>query len=68
MSPDPCPCGKLPSIIRDTVKGIHRRRVECACGRRGATLIFTDREKEALTEYIAVDGWNLGLVEFDATL
>ena len=55
----PCSCGQLPAITEKTVSDIHIIRLECACGKHGATLMFTKREQRDKMVQAAWDGWNL---------
>lgn len=55
----PCKCGSAPVLAEREQRGIQIMRLECTCGRRGATLMYTkpdDREKMAQAAW---DGWNL---------
>lgn len=54
-----CKCGHIPSIIRSAVNGINIVRVECACGKLGACVMFTKEEDRERTEQAVADGWNL---------
>jgi hypothetical protein len=55
----PCSCGHIPSIIRSLRNGISIVRVECACGKLGACLMFTKEADRERMEQAAGDGWNM---------
>jgi hypothetical protein len=55
----PCACGHIPSILRSAMCGINIVRVECACGKLGASVMFTKEADRERTEQAAADGWNL---------
>lgn len=55
-----CRCGQLPQITESMVKLVNVLRIECACGRRGATLMYTKPGDRDRMVQAAADGWNLG--------
>ena len=55
----PCPCGSTPAVKESERSGIYIMRMECKCGKRGATLMFTKREQAEKMRQAAIDGWNL---------
>lgn len=55
----PCPCGCTPTLTEREQNGIQIMRLECACGRHGATLMYTRPEQRAQMAQAAWDGWNL---------
>lgn len=57
----PAPCGMIPSVIRRTKKGIDSIQVQCACGKHGASILFTKHEQREWAEQAAIDGWNLNV-------
>lgn len=59
MTPNPCRCRATPTITEREQAGVHILRVECACGRHGATLMFTRPADRARMVQAAWDGWNL---------
>jgi len=59
MTIRPCPCGRIPSLLRRNVNGISIAQIECTCGKRGAYVMFTKETDRERTEQAVVDGWNL---------
>jgi hypothetical protein len=55
----PCKCGQTPEPKQSIQYGIRILRLECACGRHGATLMYTKPEDAAKIGQAAIDGWNL---------
>jgi hypothetical protein len=56
-----CPCGSTPTLTEREQHDIQIMRLECACGRHGATLMYTMPEDRARMQQSAWDGWNLSL-------
>lgn len=55
----PCKCGSAPAAKESAQSGINIIRVECACKRHGATLMYTKPADRERTLQAAADGWNL---------
>lgn len=56
----PCKCGSTPAYAESQRHGINILRLECACGRHGASLMYKKAEDEAKMRQAGIDGWNLG--------
>lgn len=54
-----CPCGSMPTLTESVQPGIRIMRLECACGRHGATLMYTRPDDRARIAQAAWDGWRL---------
>lgn len=54
-----CRCGATPAFQQGQRAGIRTLQLVCACGARGATLLYTRPEDKARMRQAAVDGWNL---------
>lgn len=54
-----CPCGSTPTLTEREQSGIQIMRLVCACGKHGATLMYTKPEDRARMAQAAIDGWNL---------
>lgn len=59
LRPCSCPNKHIPSIIRTSDNRINIVRVECACGKMGACLMFTKEADRERMEQAAADGWNM---------
>lgn len=55
----PCSCGSTPKLNEREQYGIQIMRLECSCGKHGATLMYTKPEDRAKMAQAAWDGWNL---------
>lgn len=55
----PCPCGATPTLAESERYKIHIMRLECQCGKRGATLMYSKPHDRAKMQQAAWDGWNL---------
>lgn len=55
----PCKCGATPTLTESERHGIQIMRLECKCGNRGGTLLFTKHEQREKMKQAAEDGWNL---------
>jgi len=60
MTIRPCKCGATPKFSRRQSGVIYIIRLECKCGRHGATLMFSKPDDRLKMERAAVDGWNIG--------
>lgn len=54
-----CKCGSTPKLTEREQYGIQIMRLECACGKHGATLMYTKPEDRLKMAQAARDGWNL---------
>jgi hypothetical protein len=54
-----CQCGSTPAFTEREKYGIRIMRLECACGRHGATLLYKKLEDRDRMRQAAIDGWNL---------
>jgi hypothetical protein len=54
-----CDCGATPKFQKGQRAGIRTLQLTCACGNRGATLMYTRREDEQRMRQAGIDGWNL---------
>lgn len=52
-------CGSTPRLTESERYDIQVMRLECSCGRRGATLMYTKPAERAKMQQAAWDGWNL---------
>lgn len=59
MTIRPCKCGSTPSFAESEKYGIQILRLECACGRHGATLLYAAPATRDQMMQAAADGWNL---------
>lgn len=55
----PCRCGATPTLTEAERYNIQIMRLECSCGNRGATLLYSKLEDRAKMRQAAWDGWNL---------
>ena len=59
MKLKPCSCGMAPKVGESEYSRVYMARIECSCGKRGDTAMYTkpaDRDKMIQA---AADGWNL---------
>lgn len=54
-----CSCGARPALARSSMFGITSLRIECKCGKRGDTLMYTKPADAGRMRQAAADGWNL---------
>jgi hypothetical protein len=59
IRPDGKTCGATPALTESERYGINIMRLECQCGNRGATLMYSKPEDRARMKQAAEDGWNL---------
>lgn len=59
MTLRPCHCGATPILVESEKYSIHIMRLECRCGHRGATLMYSKPSDRAKMQQAAWDGWNL---------
>jgi hypothetical protein len=59
IQPDGKVCGATPTLTESERYNIQIMRLECKCGNRGATLLYTKPEDRAKMAQAAWDGWNL---------
>jgi hypothetical protein len=55
----PCQCGSTPELTEREQYAIQIMRLECPCGKHGATLMYTKPEDRLKMAQAAWDGWNL---------
>jgi hypothetical protein len=55
----PCKCGHTPIFVHSKHGDTRMMRLTCACGAKGAALLYTKPKDFDRMVQAAIDGWNL---------
>jgi hypothetical protein len=54
-----CKCGSTPAFVHTQHGETRMMRLTCACGEKGAALLYTKPEDSGRMVQAGIDGWNL---------